>query len=418
MKLSKFGQKFSMHSGIQSLMDDLGSALSTQPDMIMMGGGNPAHLPEVEAIFKKRLNDITHDEAQFRRLIGIYDAPQGENGFIEALVSLFREHLGWPVTAENIAITNGSQSAFFMLFNMLAGERVDHSHAHILFPMVPEYIGYTDAGLSADFFRGVKPLIEKTGEHRFKYRVDFDNLKIDESVAALCISRPTNPTGNVVTDEEVIKLDKLAKQHDIPLIIDGAYGLPFPNLVFNDATPFWSDNTIVCLSLSKFGLPAARTGIVIANTKIIQNIAKMNAILNLASGSFGGMLSQPLIQSGEILNVCQDTIKPYYLKKRDRAIALLESLLNDNICYAIHEPEGAMFIWLWIENLPLSSAELYESLKAQKVLVVSGHYFFPGLDTTGWAHSQECIRITYTQSDEKIAQGLAIIAQTINALFT
>ena len=41
MKLSAFGDKFSASTGIVELMDDLGTALNENPDMIFMGGGNP-----------------------------------------------------------------------------------------------------------------------------------------------------------------------------------------------------------------------------------------------------------------------------------------------------------------------------------------------------------------------------------------
>ena len=55
MELSAFGEKFTRDSGIVSLMDDLGSALLENPDMIMMGGGNPGRLPEAEAVFRRNL---------------------------------------------------------------------------------------------------------------------------------------------------------------------------------------------------------------------------------------------------------------------------------------------------------------------------------------------------------------------------
>ena len=55
MKYSNFGQKFSGKSGIVELMDDLGSALNENPDMLFMGGGNPGRVPEVEAYFEKKL---------------------------------------------------------------------------------------------------------------------------------------------------------------------------------------------------------------------------------------------------------------------------------------------------------------------------------------------------------------------------
>ena len=47
MKLSQFGEKFSGLTGIVELMDDLGSALNENPEMIFMGGGNPARIAEV-----------------------------------------------------------------------------------------------------------------------------------------------------------------------------------------------------------------------------------------------------------------------------------------------------------------------------------------------------------------------------------
>ncbi|WP_164088299.1 aminotransferase class I/II-fold pyridoxal phosphate-dependent enzyme, partial [Stenotrophomonas maltophilia] len=69
--------------------------------------------------------------------------------------------------------------------------------------------------------------------------------------------------------------------HDIPLIIDNAYGVPFPGIIFSQATPHWNDNTILCMSLSKLGLPGARCGIIIANEELITAITNVNGIISL-----------------------------------------------------------------------------------------------------------------------------------------
>ena len=58
MKLSQFGEKFSGLTGIVELMDDLGGALNENPEMIFMGGGNPARIAEVESVFQSRLEEI------------------------------------------------------------------------------------------------------------------------------------------------------------------------------------------------------------------------------------------------------------------------------------------------------------------------------------------------------------------------
>lgn len=75
-RFSSFGNKLGGTSGITSLMEDLGNALNSGSDIIMMGGGNPAHIPEVEKVFKEKLSLLTEDRHSMKRLIGIYDPPQ------------------------------------------------------------------------------------------------------------------------------------------------------------------------------------------------------------------------------------------------------------------------------------------------------------------------------------------------------
>lgn len=419
MILSTFGEKFTSQAGITSLMDDLGHALASESDMIMMGGGNPAHIPQVQARFRKRLEEIIASEKDFQRLVGIYDPPQGSIDFVHAICQLLNGMYGWGLTADNIGLTNGSQAAFFMLFNLFAGDFSDGSRKHIKLPLAPEYIGYADAGLSHDFFVANRPTIQHIDSDTFKYHIDFDNFEVTDATGAICVSRPTNPTGNVLTDTEIQKLDALAKANNVPLIIDGAYGTPFPKLIFTEAQAVWNENTVLCLSLSKFGLPAARTGIVIANEKIIKAMAGINAIMNLATGSFGSMLAHDLVKSGEIISLSNDIIRPYYLNKSERAQTLLRELLQ-GLPFALHKVEGAMFLWLWLKDCPVSSQKLYERLKARGVLVVSGHHFFPGLESAqdqAWQHRKECIRITYSQEDELVDAGLKILAEEVHTAY-
>ena len=83
----------------------------------------------------------------------------------------------------------------------------------------------------------------------------------------------------------------------------------------------------------------------------------------------------------------------------------------------IHKPEGALFLWLWFEGLPISSQDLYQRLKKKGVLVVSGHYFFPGMEKENWKHKEECIRVTYAQDEEVVASGIRLIAEEIIKVF-
>ena len=121
MKFSRFGHKLGGRSGIKQLMDDLGQALAGNKDMLMLGGGNPALIPKINQRFREIMLDMLQSQQDLDQTIGIYDEPQGNRQFINALAELLREEYRWPVQPANIALTNGSQAAFFMLFNLFAG---------------------------------------------------------------------------------------------------------------------------------------------------------------------------------------------------------------------------------------------------------------------------------------------------------
>ena len=91
---------------------------------------------------------------------------------------------------------------------MLAGRFEDGQRKKILLPLVPEYIGYADQGVDPDLFRSGRPTLEFIDDHTFKYHIDFDRLEVTEEIAAICVSRPTNPTGNVLTDSEIARLSE------------------------------------------------------------------------------------------------------------------------------------------------------------------------------------------------------------------
>jgi len=411
MQFSRFGNRFTRQTGARQLMDDLGAAMAGDHSVMMLGGGNPAHIPEVLDLLAKRMQAVAANPREFRRMVADYPSPAGDINFRAALAGLLRREYGWDLGPENIALTGGSQSGFFELFNLLAGEFDDGSFRRILLPLTPEYVGYADLGIVDDLFVAQKPAIEYLDEHSFKYHIDFDRLVVDEDIAAICVSRPTNPTGNVLTDYEVQALAALARQHDVPLILDNAYGIPFPGIVFRDIEPYWDENVILCMSLSKIGLPAVRTGIIIAREDFVDAITGMNAVVSLAVSSVGPVLLNDLVKSGQIIELSREVIRPFYQRRAEQALGWMhESLAGCN--YLIHRPEGALFLWLWLPDLQVTSDELYRRLKSRSVIVLPGHHFFPGL-ADDWPHRDQCLRITYSQHEEAVRRGIGIIGEEV-----
>lgn len=416
LRLSKFGKKLSARTGILDLMDDLGRALAGGEDVRMMGGGNPAHIPEMEKVWRQQMTALLRQGDAYERTFGNYDEPQGPRDFIEALVECLNARYDWGLKPSNVAVTNGSQTAFFFLFNMLAGESEDGVRRKVLLPLAPEYIGYADQGIGEGLFTSAPPRLELIGDHTFKYHIDFEGVVPGPDTAALCVSRPTNPTGNVVTDIEMRRLSAIAARHDIPLLVDNAYGAPFPDILFTEAELFWNEHTVLVFSLSKLGLPGVRTGIVVASEEIVRALAAVNAVVSLATATVGPELVAPLLRNGELLRLSREVVRPFYERKSRQAVESVREIFGDRFEYRVHKSEGAFFLWLWFPRLPVTAQELYERLKERGVLVIPGHHFFYGL-ADDWRHRHECLRITFTQSNEVIREGLRAIADEVKKAF-
>ncbi|AMN50726.1 valine--pyruvate transaminase [Psychrobacter sp. P2G3] len=453
MKFSKFGQKFTQPTGISQLMDDLGDALKSDKPVNMLGGGNPAKIDAVNEVFLQTYQALGQDSLDAEQDASVeekhsdntalnsmsnYSNPQGDAAFIDALVDFFNRHYDWNLSAENIALTNGSQNAFFYLFNLFGGAFSDNKldeHSQdkdsqsvdksILLPLAPEYIGYSDVHVDGQHFMSVLPHIDEVthdGEEGFfKYRVDFEALENlpalkEGRIGAICCSRPTNPTGNVLTDEEMDHLAEIAKRYDVPLIIDNAYGMPFPNIIYSDAHLNWDDNTILCFSLSKIGLPGVRTGIIVAAPEVIAAVSAMNAVVNLAPTRFGAAIAKPLVENDRIKQLSDNDIKPFYQQQAKLAVRLLKEALGD-YPLMIHKPEGAIFFWLWFKDLPITTLELYERLKEKGTLVVPSQFFFPGVDVSDYKHAHECIRMSIAADEQTLTDGIAVIGEVVRELY-
>jgi valine--pyruvate aminotransferase len=380
----------------------------------MLGGGNPAAVPEVQQVWRRRLAEILANADECDRMLVNYDGPAGSPAFREIVAELFRAKFGWNIASRNVAVTAGGQTAFFELFALFGGDAAGGKR-RILLPIAPEYIGYADQGLASNVFAAHRPRIELREEHDFKYHVDFDRLETEASLGAIAVSRPTNPSGNVLADDELARLRRFANREGVPLILDNAYGLPFPAAMFTAAhLPAWDEDLVMVFSLSKVGLPGVRTAIVIAREEIIQRVSSMTAVIGLANNNIGQAIVGPLLASGELLRLSQEVIRPFYAQKSQRAREIVCQEFGDRFPYRVHANEGAFFLWLWFPELPIATRELYQRLKQLNVLVVPGEYFFYGLPPdSDWPHSRQCVRVTFSQPEETVVEGLRIIADEL-----
>ncbi len=416
--LSQFGAQMSHLTGVRAIMKDIVETLRAHAgkQFINLSAGNPLILPEVEKLWRDSTAELLAS-SEYGEVVCRYGSSQGYGPLIEAIANDFNRRYGLKLTEHNILITPGSQSLYFYAANSFGGATPDQELKQIVLPLSPDYTGYGGVCLFPDALVAYKPTldVEEQG-HRFKYRPDFSQLSISETTGCVIFSRPCNPTGNVLTEDEVNKIAALAAPYDIPVLIDSAYGPPFPALNFTPMTPVFGDNILHCMSLSKAGLPGERIGIAIGDERMIKSLECFQTNLCIHPSKYGQAIAARAINSGALAEISTTVIRPFYQQKFTVLESALHAAMPKDLPWFLHRGEGAIFAWLWLKDLPISDWELYQKLKEVGVIVVPGSTFFPGLRQE-WRHKHECLRISLTGTDEEIATGMKLLATVVEKTY-
>ncbi|MEY3866512.1 MAG: hypothetical protein RLZZ338_403 [Cyanobacteriota bacterium] len=416
--LTQFGLQMSNLTGVRAIMKDIIETLraGNGHEFINLSAGNPVILPEVEQLWRDCTADLLASK-EYGEVVCRYGSSQGYQPLIDAVVKDFNTRYSLNLTDRNILITPGSQSIYFYAANAFGGYTKEGKLKDIVLPLSPDYTGYGGVSLIPEAVKSYQPSLDiNETTHRFKYRPNFGNLSINENTGCVIFSRPCNPTGNVLTDEELTKIATLAEAYNVPVFVDSAYAPPFPALNFTEMTPIFGKNIIHCLSLSKAGLPGERIGIAIGDEDIIQVLESFQTNMCIHSPRYGQAIASRAIASGALGNIAETVIRPYYQKKFTVLESTLDDAMPENLPWFLHRGEGAIFAWLWLKDLPMTDWDFYQELKKVGVIVVPGSSFFPGL-REDWKHKNECLRISLTASDEDIQTVMKRIAQVAEKVY-
>ena len=415
--LSRIGADMSQLSGVRAIMKDIIETLRSGAgqEFINLSAGNPVILPAIEQLWRDCTADLLASP-DYGEVVCRYGASQGYQPLIEAVVQDFNRRYGLALTDRHILITPGSQSLYFYAANGFGGYTASGDLRHIVLPLSPDYTGYGGVTLTPEALIAYQPELEiDASAHRFKYRPNFSQLAINENTGCVIFSRPCNPTGNVLTDDEVNKITTLAAMHNVPVLIDSAYAPPFPALNFTAMTPTFGGNVLHCMSLSKAGLPGERIGIAIGEPDLIAVLEAFQTNMCIHSPRYGQAIAARAIASGALADLSEQVIRPFYQAK----LAIVEEVLDrtmPTIPWFLHRGEGAIFAWLWLQDLPITDWEFYQQLKQVGVIVVPGSTFFPGLREE-WPHKQQCLRISLTGTDQELAIAMQRLAQVAERVY-
>jgi valine--pyruvate aminotransferase len=417
LALSQFGSQMSQLTGVRAIMKDIIETLrnSEGREFINLSAGNPVILPEVEQLWRDCTQELL-DSDEYGEVVCRYGSSQGYTPLIEAIVEDFNTRYGLELSDRHILITGGSQALYLYAANAFGGYTTSGELKQVVLPLCPDYTGYGGVSLTPEALLAYKPTLEiDEVRHRFKYRPDFSQLQINQQTGCVIFSRPCNPTGNVISDEEVTKIAHLAASYDVPVLVDSAYAPPFPALNFTEMTPQFGDNIIHCMSLSKAGLPGERIGIAIGDPQLIEILESFQTNACIHSSRYGQAIAAKAISSGKLADLALNVIRPHYRRKIEVLANTLDAAMPD-IPWYLHQGEGAIFAWLWLKDLPMTDWEFYQELKQVGVIVVPGSTFFPGLQED-WQHKQQCLRISLTATETEIAEAMKRLAQVAQQVY-
>lgn len=296
---------------------------------------------------------------------------------------------------ENIIVTvGGSEGIDIALRAMLdPGDEV-------LIPQ-PSYVSYLPCTVLADGIPVVIPLKE---ENKFKLTKEELEEKITEKTKILVLPFPNNPTGSIMTKEDLAPIAELVVKHDLFVISDEIYSeLTYGTDHVSIASfPGMKERTIVINGFSKgFAMTGWRLGYACGPSVIIEQMLKIH--------QFAIMCAPTNSQYAAIegLRNCENEVQEMRRAYNQRRRFLIKEFERMGLqCF---EPEGAFYIFPCIKEFGMTSEEFATRfLEQYKVAVVPGTAF--GDCGEGF------LRISYAYSLEDLKTALGRLEQFIDGL--
>lgn len=266
-----------------------------------------------------------------------YSVTWGAQNFREKLALKQEKFMGISINPdENVLVTCGSTEAMMcaMMSVCNPGDKV------IVFS--PFYENYTaDTILS-----GSEPIYVELKPPFFNFDKEELRNAFEQNPKALILCNPSNPTGKVFTEEELVYIGSLAKEYDTFVITDEVY----EHIIFKPykhtylaALEGMFERTISCSSLSKtYSITGWRLGYIIANKEVIENCKKVHDFLTVGAAA---PLQEAAIKGLEFGEEYYEELNNTYEKKRK---LFLDGL--DEIGLKYYEPQGAYYVMVDISE--------------------------------------------------------------------
>ena len=316
---------------------------------------------------------------------------------IEAIRNYYKK-IGVEYEASDILITTGGSEALQILLNCILD---NGSEVLIPEPFYPNYCTFvTSAG-------GKIVPISTTVEEGYRYAVkERIEAQITENTRAIMVTNPGNPTGLVLTREELQVIVDVAKAHDLYIIGDEVYREFFYGgngmAISLSSFPEVSENVVLIDSVSKrFSACGARIGCLVSKNKALMAEAMKFCQARLSVATLDQVASAALYNVDDSYFAA---VREEYQLRRDTVLNALKKIPG----VIVSNPEGAFYL---MATLPVEDAEAFQMWllnefedNGQTVMFSPAGSFYA---TEGRGKNE--IRIAYVLKKERLERAMELL---------
>ena len=331
-----------------------------------------------------------------------YAASPGTPELIEAIQNYYHK-IGVELEPNDILVTTGGSEALLLTFLSILDP-----YTEVIIPE-PYYPNYTTFVHAAGGVIRALPTCPEEGYH-YADRARIESL-ITKNTRAIMVTNPGNPTGVVLTQDEMRMLADVAKKHDLFLICDevyrefcydDAFGIPTMGR-YRDI----DDNLVIIDSVSKrFSACGARVGCVVTRNKELQQALLKFCQSRLSVATIDQLGAAKLYEVDEEFYARS---KAEYRKRRDLVVNELRRIPG----VLVEEPMGAFYV---MARLPIDDSDkfqrwLLESFddNGDTVMFAPGAPFY---ETPGKGINE--VRIAYVRNTTELARAMELLAMGIS----
>jgi aminotransferase len=371
-------------SGIRKFFD----IVATMDDVISLGIGEP-DFTTPDPILQAGIQALQKGETHYTSNAGIFELREAISDLLE------EKYLVKYDPADEVVVTVGVSEALY-----LALTAVIDPGEEIIIP-TPCFVSYQAEVILAGGFP-----VEVPGrmENGFQPEPEQIEAAITPRTKAIFIGFPNNPTGAVATRENLLKISRIAEEHDLLVISDEIYD----SLVYGvehvcfASLPGMKERTITLGGFSKsYAMTGWRVGYAAAPAHILKGLVRVHQYTVMSAPSVSQYAALAAVKVGA--EYAEEMRQKY-----DRRRQLIVSGLNE-IGLETFLPQGAFYAFPRVAGTGLDD-EAFASrlLKEEKVAVVPGSAF--GAGGAGF------VRCSYATHYDQIEQALERMGQFVNRL--